>query len=63
MRRIRAQGVPCPRPDKFYYWPERAAADAWLAAKRAEHPEWAATVRVYACRCGNFHVGRPTPSD
>lgn len=51
----------CPRPDK-YAWGTYDGASAHLYHMRTIGAPDAGLLRVYKCRCGYYHIGRPRRS-
>lgn len=45
----------CPRQDKEAFWSEFFALQVW--AKQSA--ETKSATKVYKCKCGYFHIGRP----
>lgn len=52
-KKRRQQG--CPRQDKEAFWSEIFALQVW--ARQSAQTKKA--TKVYKCKCGYFHIGRP----
>ncbi len=45
----------CPRMDKEAFWSELFALQVWTRQSATTK----AATKVYKCKCGFFHIGRP----